>query len=511
MDVVGSRMKLIALGFVFSSICFAGELGSDQDVAPEVPAEEAEAQENTMPSAAAPQMEVKETSSAATPQEPVSEPVAEEPMRAQEKAAAPEQTPQEEPTMSMPASVEPVSAPEQESETPAPTLPVSQPQPAVTPAPTVQPQPVVMPARVMPKAAMPQKAPAPQAKPEVKKPEVQQAPELAIEDEEIVGIDTVDLEEPQGNWLFKRLWWERAEEKYEEIRALEAQVLELRMPFFMKRTEVDRTILDPFYLHVAKDRGALEVLLADISDFLASEEMQEGALNEEERGMRDQLQAERETLEQLQKNIQAILNHDHELDAAISTLMEQLSRVSEYEREAWNYFKEIGRVLNDNKAREYVLKMKNIYRNIKEIQEYIEERFALYFDQLIATIKENAEQVQIEMDRLQEKGINLKEQLSQIKGETRTHEEEVEERPKPKPDNRTFLERYIIDPVASFFGLMWDGLVAIVQWPYDLIFGSKKPEPVREIVAEEVTSEPEAESESVSEADESDDSDNYDE
>lgn len=324
--------------------------------------------------------------------------------------------------------------------------------------------------------------------------------EIAIEEEELVGIDTVDLESPQGNWLFKRLWWERAEEKYEEIRALEAHILELRMPFFMKRTDVDRTVLDPFYMNVAQDRGALEVLLADIAEFLA-QEVQEGSLDEQERGIRDQLQAERETLEQLQKNIQAVLSFDHELDSAIGTLMEQLNRVSEYEQEAWAHFKEIGRVLDDKKAREYVLKMKNIHRNIKEIEEYIQERFAIYFDQLIATIKENAQAVTAAMDQLREKGIDLKEQLGQIKEQAQGIRDEIEEEaPRPKVDERGFFERWIISPISSFFGTIWNGLVAIFSWPYNMIFGEEKPVTKRPIEVEEVlVEEPKEESEESSE------------
>lgn len=315
---------------------------------------------------------------------------------------------------------------------------------------------------------------------ETAQPEVVAVPgEDEVEDEELAGIDTVDLDAPQGNWLFKRLWWERAEEKYEEIRALEAQILELRLPFFMKRSDVDRTILDPFYLHIANDRGALEILMGDIADFLA-QEAQEGMLDENERAIRDQLQAERETLEQLQKSIQAILTYDHELDAAIGTLMEQLTRVNEYEQEAWAHFKEIGRVLDDKKAREYVLKMKNIYRNIKEIEDYIKERFTIYFDQLVATIKENAEKITATMDQLTEKGIDLKEQLGQAKEEAKfEREEEQEEVRKPKVEERGFFDRWIISPMSSFFGAIWDGIVAVVSWPFKMLFGSEKPVAIR--------------------------------
>ncbi len=306
------------------------------------------------------------------------------------------------------------------------------------------------------------------------KKHAKQTPKPNVEPEEIAGIDTVDLDQPQGNWLFKRLWWERAEEKYEEIRALVAHILELRLPFLLKRTDVDRTVLDPFYLQVAHDRGALAILLGDISEFLATE-VQEGELSEREREMRDQLRAENETLEGLQKNIQEVLSYDHELDVAIGTLMEQLNRASEYEQEAWALFKEIGRVLDDNKAREYVLKMKHIQRNIKEIEDYIKERFAVYFDQLIATMKESVTNVTVAMEKLTEKGIDLKETLNQIKEQAHGNPHEIlEEAHKPQAVEDGFLARWIINPISSFFGAIWSGIAAVVKWPYNLFFGSSK-------------------------------------
>ena len=52
--------------------------------------------------------------------------------------------------------------------------------------------------------------------------EIPAVPEPTIEDASTIieeapsqrslGIDTVSLEDPQGNWLFKRIWWERAED-----------------------------------------------------------------------------------------------------------------------------------------------------------------------------------------------------------------------------------------------------------------------------------------------------------
>src|SRR5689334_7513565 len=40
------------------------------------------------------------------------------------------------------------------------------------------------------------------------------AQEEFVEQKNPEGIDTVSLEDAQGNWLFKRVWWERAEDRY---------------------------------------------------------------------------------------------------------------------------------------------------------------------------------------------------------------------------------------------------------------------------------------------------------
>src|SRR5438105_2755246 len=42
------------------------------------------------------------------------------------------------------------------------------------------------------------------------------------------GIDTVSLEDPQGNWLFKKIWWERAETLYGKIREAVTSIWESR-------------------------------------------------------------------------------------------------------------------------------------------------------------------------------------------------------------------------------------------------------------------------------------------
>src|SRR5204862_4884212 len=98
------------------------------------------------------------------------------------------------------------------------------------------------------------------AEPVVATVEEQEAliPEEEPLSEEPVGIDTVSLENPQGNWLFKRIWWERAEDRYEKIRNLVDAIFEQRNTFFKERNQLDRNILDPFYMSIGIDRGELQ-------------------------------------------------------------------------------------------------------------------------------------------------------------------------------------------------------------------------------------------------------------
>ena len=64
---------------------------------------------------------------------------------------------------------------------------------------------------------------------------------------EMKSIDTIDLAQPEGNWLNKRIWWERAKDKYKECREVFEAIFASRMGYLEKRSEVEKTVLDPFY------------------------------------------------------------------------------------------------------------------------------------------------------------------------------------------------------------------------------------------------------------------------
>lgn len=302
-----------------------------------------------------------------------------------EQAPAPveqaESTPApEEPAATAPAPVEqampaPAAAPVQVTPVAAPALQVLNPVGQVPAAPT-------------PQAASP--APSEQAK------------------EELIGFDTIDLAEPSGNWLLKRGIWEKAQAKYEQIKGVFDQVLESRMPFFKRRAEIDRQILDPLYISAGLDQEQIATILEEFNTLIGVDLEKHKQLDEREKKMQMAAIEEKKVLEQLQKDVAALDTYGKALDAFLDKLIEQVNLGRAAEKQAWQSYKDIGKELNDKKARELWLSMDTPFKRITDIQGYINGIFKQEFDKVDATIQKNASDIKSALQSLKEKGLDLK-------------------------------------------------------------------------------------------------------
>lgn len=294
-------------------------------------------------------------------------------------------------------------------------------------------------------------------------------PEDPVIIEEPVGIDTVSLEHPQGNWLFKRIWWERAEERYERIRFLVDAIWESRNTFFHERNKLDRTVLDPFYITIGIDKAELQIILSEINDFLEKQRDQQDSMTEQERMLYETYTTEEDTLKQLQKDVDLIANLDHAIDDALGTFMNQINRVRNYEAEAWKNFKEIAHILNDTKARELYYMIEGAARNIKTINTYLEQEFFTHFHKLINETKTRVSRVQNQMESLKEKGVIFQRQAEQLQelssSETENPDTEDEQESKPKPKVGWF--DWLFSGISTAIASVW----SIIRLPYDLVFG----------------------------------------
>ena len=295
-------------------------------------------------------------------------------------------------------------------------------------------------------------------------------PEASPEELKDSGINTLSLANPQGNWLFKRIWWERAEERYEKIRTLVDAVWESRTTFFVKRNELDRNILEPFYLNIGIGQGELQVILGELIEFLEKKRDQQNGLTEQEHMLYEVIVTEEDALKQLQVDIESVTSLDRAIDEALGTLMNQINRVRQYEEQAWQNFREIARILDDTKARELYYMIEGTARNIKNISNYIEQDFLKHFTTLINETTKHITRIQNQIKSLKEKGVSFKRQSELLKVEEQTpqtdQDDESEEKA-AKPKRPVGWFGWISSGVTNFFNIIF----SFIRMPYDLIFG----------------------------------------
>ncbi|HTM06400.1 MAG TPA: hypothetical protein VL201_04105 [Patescibacteria group bacterium] len=235
----------------------------------------------------------------------------------------------------------------------------------------------------------------------------------SIEEENInekVGIDTLNLPDPQGNWLYKSIWYERAQERYENIRKLVDFIWDFKNSFTEKRTELDRTILDPFYINLGLRMGELQEVLSALVNKFDAERNKDGDLNVQERSLLQEVKSEQLLIENLHNQVKVVTELDHRIDDSLDRLMEQLGKVRAYERDAWNNFKKISQLLSDTKARELYYAMDIQMRNIKDIQRYLQNEFKPYFQTTIDRVAQEIKSIQQSIERLKEQGVDFKTQ-----------------------------------------------------------------------------------------------------
>jgi SMC interacting uncharacterized protein involved in chromosome segregation len=166
----------------------------------------------------------------------------------------------------------------------------------------------------------------------------------------------------------------------------------------------------------------------------------------------------KQELEQLQKEVQLVIKQDSELEDAVMMLLEQINKIRRLEQTAWQNFKDIARVLDDKKARELYYKVDNAWRNVQELQNYIEQTYSTTFEQLVEHIKEKIQKVEAAIETLKVKGVDLKKQLQA---------QEIAAEDEETTTSKGFFTRYISDPIKNFFAAFWQ----LLRWPIDKIFG----------------------------------------
>lgn len=314
---------------------------------------------------------------------------------------------------------------------------------------------------------------------EVDEEEISEEVEEEVLPEEKIGIDTLGEDEPKGNWLFKRIWWEKSEKKYDKLRGVIETIENMRVELISSRNELDRKVLDEFYVSVGLGQGELLEILSELILTLPIERLErKGTLTNQELNLLKKAREDREKLTKLQRDVQEVAKLDERLDEATDQLHMIAIRAHEYERQAWEYFKESARVINDKKARELYYQIEVASHNAGDLLKHLQGAFSTSFKQLMSYTDGQVNQIKNRIQELKERyGTEFKNKVQRL--ELKQMQQQAQQECQEKIDQaitQTLEEiagepqgivSVITDTVTSFGSTIWSA----VRWPFDRIAG----------------------------------------
>lgn len=226
-----------------------------------------------------------------------------------------------------------------------------------------------------------------------------------------INLDTTQVD-GGGNWLNKRLWYERAQNVFGEIRALVNSVGDVRIQFSNEVNAVGHKI-DAFFETVDFTKGELDDKFKEILVALDTEQKIVGDLSAQERTLQTTIKQEIKVIEQVGKNIKSIGEVDNKIDETLMQAFKTIDECREYETKAWESFQSIGKELDDKKARNLYYQMNNYKQNIDQKITYLKNTLLPYLHNvLVAKIDMNVSKINQSMNDLKAKGIDLQKIMS---------------------------------------------------------------------------------------------------
>ena len=228
-----------------------------------------------------------------------------------------------------------------------------------------------------------------------------------VPEDEIKGLDTLNVDS-SGNWLEKRIWYQKGEQLFEVIRGNLQKAADLRMQFVHEVNQVGHKI-DEFYENMSFQKGEIdEMLTAVLQDLSNQQEIRGGDLSSSERSVKSKVQTEQKHFEVLGKDLKLIEDLDDQIDKTMMKAFKEIDACRGLETRAWNNFKEIGLELDDKKARVLYYEMENFHKNIEQKMHYLQNNLLPYLQsQLVSKVDETMTQIKSAIQIFDSKGLNL--------------------------------------------------------------------------------------------------------
>ena len=168
---------------------------------------------------------------------------------------------------------------------------------------------------------------------------------LDVENLHEINLDTIDIF-GSGNWLEKRIWYEKSQSAFDEVLQLVSKVVDMRVQFSNEVNAIGKKI-DDFYVVVDFDTDQLDDKFKEILVSLDLKQKLEGDLSEKERSLQTAIKQELTVIDQLGKDIRAIGAIDAKIEQTLMQAFKTIDECRDYELKAWDNFKAVGKEIDD--------------------------------------------------------------------------------------------------------------------------------------------------------------------
>ncbi len=310
------------------------------------------------------------------------------------------------------------------------------------------------------------------------------------EAENLGVIDTSDSTSG-GNWLLKRIWGEKTEDVFSQIKDAVKKIMEMRIAFFNERNDIDKKF-DQFYQQLGFEQGSFE----DILNFALEvyDKAKQNGLSEKERIFYQAIQEKQSKIEQLKKDVEAIIVLDGKINDALDVLLKQIDLSNKYEDQAWENFRDILRELNDKEARIKYYETKGILDDVNKIALYLSGPFSQYFSQSTQSAKEHMKNILSQTDLLKKDGVDLKKEANLLEKEDeeatqKAFQEKVEEQKEQKEKAMAAKNKPVIVEKEAWWSVVPNFFVTLykksIEGVMSLFGGNKKAVQIKSIEKKE--------------------------
>lgn len=281
------------------------------------------------------------------------------------------------------------------------------------------------------------------------------------EEQAIISQELEDLDsEDEGNWLLKRVWWEQGQDLFEKIMVINNQITKNQVSI-MNLREKELKQVDELFRSLGLEQDKLKSQIEYVFNLIDNAKNEDlvdefSALEQE---LYEKVEKYEEDYKSLKQSLDDLADNDDLLVKSINQINKLVEECRNYEKQSWQNLKEIGQILNDEKAKDLFYKIQSNYENVEALLNYINTELEPFIKNSISTIKNNSQSISDMLNDLESKEASLDQVIQEHKEAWEAKEKAKQLQEKKKKEmlakkkrlaNRTWYQK-VWDWIKSWF------------------------------------------------------------